>query len=196
MSTTPRQVALSARGLSHIQYGDDMNDFEFIVGDEHYRCPWFIASFLSSRIAKLRSVDNTICQFLIGTKDQGNEFSRFLSLGQGERVTIGRDTLSFYESLSEELLNEELSIVVSEGFMNDMTCDNVFERLRRRHRLNYDISAEVQFIASHLFELATSELKSFDLSILMMIFSSPDLKIKNENLFYEVIWNLVEEDRI
>jgi hypothetical protein len=173
-----------------------LNDFEFIVGEAHYRCPWFVASFLSSRIASVLAIDNTICAFSIATKDPRNEFSQFLSFGRGERITIGHDNFSFYESLSDELLNEELSAVVYEGFMNDVTLDNVFERLERRHRLNFDISWEVKFIASHLYEIAASELKHLDLSILFMIFSSQELKIKSDDWLYKVIWDLVEDDRL
>jgi hypothetical protein len=97
MATAPHHVALSARGLSNIRYRDDLNDFEFIVGREHYQCPWFVASFLSGRIAEARSVDDTICEFSVVTKDARNVFSRFLSLGRGAIITVSGDELRFYE---------------------------------------------------------------------------------------------------
>jgi coenzyme F420-reducing hydrogenase delta subunit len=88
-----------------------------------------------------------------------------------------------------------LSNVVGEGRTEAATTQNVFERLHRRRRCNFDISKETKFIASHLSEIGGRELKGLDESIMSMILGSSELKIKNEDWLYELIWSLVEEDR-
>jgi hypothetical protein len=149
MATNQRQIALSARGLSNIQYRDDLNDFDFIVGQSHYQCHWFVAAFLSRRICAQLLIDNTICEFLVTTEDPKCEFCQFLSLGRGEMIAVSTSDISFYESLSEELLNDELSSAVSEVTMSDMTSDNVFVMLRRRQNVGFAISNEIEFITTH-----------------------------------------------
>jgi hypothetical protein len=172
-----------------------LNDFDFIVGQSHYRCHWFVAAFLSRRICAQLSIDNAICEFLVTTEDPKCEFSRFLSLGRGETITVSKSDISFYESLSEELLNDELSAAVSEVTMSDIKCDNVFVMLRRRQNVGFDISNEIEFIAVHLEDIDKSELGKFEPEILSRILSSDGLKIKSEDWLYELIWEFIEADR-
>jgi hypothetical protein len=172
-----------------------LNDFEFIVGEQHYRCRWFVASCLSSRIPGRRAVDNTICEFSIATEDPKNEFSRFLSLDRGGSITVSPSDSSFYESLAEELLNEKLLLAVCEGITGDLTRENVFERLRRRHRSNFDILREGRFVASHFGDIGTPELKGLRLPTLSSILSSQDFKKKSDDWLYEWVWGLVPGDR-
>jgi hypothetical protein len=189
-------LALSASGLKNIPHREELDDFEFIVGDAHYRCPWFIADFLSPRIAHLHKIDNTICTYVIETKDPKSEFPGFLSLGRGGTIKMERGSLSFYDSLSEELENAELSAIVCERRNDPITASNVFWRLRRRFNFHFDISKEVEFIASHFHQVDTSELKKFDVGILSEILSSKLLKIKSEDWLCDLIWSLVETDQI
>jgi hypothetical protein len=194
MSVVHPQLSLSARGLSNIQYGEQLNDFEFIVGDARYRCPWFVAAFLSHRIAKLRSADNTICEIQIETNDTKHEFERFISLGRGESIKFSRDTLEFYTSLSQEPENEELLSVVC-CVPDEITIKNVIPRLRHKRPLHFETSKEIDFIASHFVEVDKSDLKGLDESIFGLILSSDKLKIKSEDWLYEMIWSFVEEGR-
>jgi hypothetical protein len=166
MTKKLRQLRLSAGVLANIQTCDEINDFEFVVGDNHYRCPWFVAHFLSPRIAQLRSSDITINEFVVVTKDVKNEFREFLSLGPGCSIAIGNENRPFYSELSTELCNEELSELVEEDIYGEQNCENIFKLLKRRIRCNFDCSRELEFIASHLHEIAVSNLKCFDLSIL------------------------------
>jgi hypothetical protein len=83
--------------------------------------------------------------------------------------------------LSEELENAELSTLVCERGSGPIAIGTVFPRLRHRFDCHFDISKEVEFIASHFHEVDTSELKRFDVGILSKILSSKLLKIKSED---------------
>jgi hypothetical protein len=192
MTNRARQLVLSTQGLRNIESGDEVKDFDFVVGKVHHHCPWFIAEFLSPRIAELRRSDNTICEFFIETADPRGEFCRFLSLGEGESISIDCDNQLFYEELSEELKNLELFNVLLEGRGDSMTIDEAFSRLRRRNRLNFDCSREINFLASHLYEIEISSRRDFDISMLRAILSSDELKIKSEDWLYDELWSLLE----
>jgi hypothetical protein len=193
MSESIGTFALSSRGLMNIPKRQDLDDFEFIVGNSRYRCPWFIADFLSPRVGQLHSIDNTHCEFIVKTSDVNGDFSKFISLGRGERVEIDSGLGSFFETLGEEFLNEELMNFVSSQV--ELITENVVGRLCRRYLLNFDCSREIDFIASHFTEIDESSLKTLDDSILSQILSSSSLKIENEDWLYEHIWSLVESDR-
>jgi len=101
-------VALSARGLSQVPANESSNDFTFLVGDATYRCPTFVADFLSPRIAELHSVDDSIRTFSIETNDAHGLFADFLSLGRGESLALTESNRAFYISIAKELRNREL----------------------------------------------------------------------------------------
>jgi hypothetical protein len=63
------EIKLSAKGLGNLPANVYENDFTFIVGENHYHCPSFLASFLSPRICRLQMNDCTIREFVIETED-------------------------------------------------------------------------------------------------------------------------------
>jgi hypothetical protein len=69
------EVGLSAKGLINVPRNVYENDFTFIVGDLHYKCPSVFAVCLSHRIGSLQSIDPTILEFHISIKDPHNDFS-------------------------------------------------------------------------------------------------------------------------
>jgi hypothetical protein len=101
-------LKLSANGLANIPLRDDMKDFEFVVGQSRHRCPSLVADFLSPRISALHAADCTLNEFRISTKDAGDSFASFLSLGRGLGVSVNSSNRDFFISLSEELMNDEL----------------------------------------------------------------------------------------
>jgi hypothetical protein len=190
-------VRLSARGLANIQEKGEYNDFEFIVGESRYRCPWFIADFLSPRIAQLYSIDNTIRSFIIGTKDTKNEFTTFRSLGHGDEIHANDGDRDFYELLVDELENQELSGIIFETGQEEMRIKIAIRRLGHNLCLNDDCSKLIEFIVSHFEDdnfVKLREVKEMNLDIWSRILSSESLKIESEDWPYKMIWELVEID--
>jgi hypothetical protein len=131
------------------------------------------------------------------TKDRGKGFGRFSSLGRGRSILINAENRHFYESLSAELLNDELEIRVSEQIDSKLTISNIFERMIHRIQMNLHLhldfiySREIEFIASHFHEidiLKQSGIIEVDLSIWSKILLSRKLKILSEDSFYEIIY--------
>jgi hypothetical protein len=75
------------------------NDFDFVVGDNRYSCPWFVAAFLSTKIAQLHALDPSICEFHLETKDHKQKFEKFLSLGCGLSFVIDDENLPIVRSI-------------------------------------------------------------------------------------------------
>jgi hypothetical protein len=85
-STATEKLRLSTSGLSNIRM---QNDFDFIVGGSHHRCPSFVADFLSPKIARLHNADPTIDNFVISASDRHGDFDSFVSLGRGDGICLG-----------------------------------------------------------------------------------------------------------
>jgi hypothetical protein len=82
MADSPIRLSLSVKGLRLLEGSHHERDFTFIVGDERYSCPSFVAEFLSPRVTSLRSQDITIDEFSIETEDPGHHFGTLLSLAE------------------------------------------------------------------------------------------------------------------
>jgi hypothetical protein len=195
-NTAPVRISLSANGLANITYRDEINDFEFIVGEDRYQCPWFIAHFLSHRIAAIHEIDNTICSFRVETLDVEGEFRKIISLCRGETIMIDWMNREFYAALGEELENEELFSFSRFGKCEELDRDIVLNRLEHLHRMKFDCSNEIKFIASHFHEIDISRLEKFEPSSVERILSSNELVNKSEDWIYETIWRFVENDRM
>jgi hypothetical protein len=139
---------LSARGLLNVPRHEWRNDFEFIVGSAHYRCPALIADFLSPRIARLHSVDDTITTFNVTEEDEHSAFSQFLDLGYGRALVLNERNQGFLVSICEELGNLELCELIFRMAEGDISSSNVAPRIRSLGRLGSRYDDEISFSAS------------------------------------------------
>jgi hypothetical protein len=74
--------------MANILRWQDLDDFEFIVSNSRYHCPWFITDFSSPHVGQLHSIDITHCKLVVKTPDAKGNFLKFISLGQGKKVVI------------------------------------------------------------------------------------------------------------
>jgi hypothetical protein len=146
--STSASFLLSARGLANIPQHERRNDFEFIVGSSRarYRCPSFVVDFLSPLICDLHSTDETISAFEIRTKDEDFKFGDFLSLGLGTQLSA--------PSCFRLAKNCGTLRVHLPHFRGDASIANVVDRLSSHGRIGDDSSAELEFVASHFFEIS------------------------------------------
>jgi hypothetical protein len=80
------RLRLSAGEVRKTAKASAKNDFTFIVCEYRYAPPWFIAAFLSPKFGRLQSIDRTVQQLLIETKDRKTNSLNFFLLLQGLRV--------------------------------------------------------------------------------------------------------------
>jgi hypothetical protein len=92
------------------------NDFTFIVGEHRYRCPWFIADFVSPKVGRLHTADVTVNELGTESEDLKNEFKMIVSLGFGCTVSVPRENQSFLLSIARELCNWRLYFLIHSFF--------------------------------------------------------------------------------
>jgi hypothetical protein len=184
-----QEFRLSATGLQNIVPGDTSESFDFIIENTCYHFQLLNATFLSARLSRLRASDATVCEYEVKTPNCSHCFEDFLSLGKGYSVTVTeKNYLGLFE-LSEEFENAEiysflrdyLSMISESESESTLTISVAIDRLRIDFRLNLDLSKEVEFIASHLNEYSSDELRSLPIDCLGLILSNKSLKVNTED---------------
>jgi len=66
------------------------------------------AAFLSPRVARPRSCDNTFRKCLIDRRNPSHDFSRLMSLSRCERISVNSNAFGFSRELSTEVENDKL----------------------------------------------------------------------------------------
>jgi hypothetical protein len=187
-----RKLKLTGYGMGNIAKSKKENDFVFIVGDTRYECPWFVADFLSPRIGRLHSIDPTLCEFVICTKDLHDQFNDFISLGDGCEILLTSTNRSFFVSVAAELENYEIYWLIDEYFDDEMkvsTFCSTFDEL-----IGFDFAPDrvIFFIASHFNEIDKSFLTRLPISTLERILSHESLRIISEDSLYDFVNSCIE----
>jgi hypothetical protein len=188
------KVSLSSKGLTNIPRLESRNDFDFIVGENHYLCPWYVAAFLSPKICRNCSIDPTQTEFFVETADPNHQFFEILSLGRGETIDFTTSTLSFFISIAREFENGELLFSLNDQLDRELNLSNVIPRLIERSEFKIPNCEEIEFIASHFHEFSFSSLSKVRLNEISAIVSHPSLKMRSEDSLYEFIISRMKED--
>jgi hypothetical protein len=189
MSDSGVRLSLSAKGLQRLETAQRENDFAFIVGDERYSCPSFVAEFLSPRVTSLRSQDITIDEFCIATEDPSHSFRLFLSIGFGGEVSLTETQLGFVRSVCGELWNSELfekTLKQGEGELK--------AQLQFLSGINGSCEMEVRIVASRFHELSVSDFDELSPSVLEAILSDPRLVVRDEDSVFQIVHRRASTD--
>jgi hypothetical protein len=193
-SMKPLEVKLTGNGMANIPKSKSKNDFEFIVGNNRYGCPWFVADFISPMVGQLHSSDPSVDEFHIDIGDAEEHFENFLTLGFGSTLDVSESDFSKYRRICCALGNREVYDMLIDRFEVAVTISNVFSHIHDCDFFNLSRQPLIEFVASHFFELPTSA--SFDLPIqtFIEILSHPSLQLATEDSLYDIIASRFETD--
>jgi hypothetical protein len=187
---TEIEIGLSAKGLGNLPTTVSEDDFTFVVGDSRYICPSLFACFVSPRICDLQRNDPTIREFHVETPDSNHCFESILKLCSGSKVRL-RGNDAFVRMVSNELGNRELYEAITANLQDDLSVENIFDRLRFEFGIGDDCEAEIEFCSSHLYELEAADLRSLPFELFSSIISHKSIRLKDEDSFYSIIHSRV-----
>ena len=118
-----------------------------------------------------------------------------MSLMNGQKIVITRANAAFLESCARELENDELLGRVIDFRLDceDVSTSNVAYRMRIKSESHSDRKRELDFLASHFFEVKLDILDSLSVSDLECVLTNPLLKLCSEDQLYETIVSLADE---
>jgi hypothetical protein len=178
--------------MANIAPSKTENDFTFVVGDDSYQCPWFVADFLSPRIGHLHSLDPTINEFVIETEDPEHQFASLLSLGRGESLAVPEPNLPFLASVASELGNCELYFSVHNVQQKAVTVSTFCEHFKDCDFVDNFSKEAIEFLAAHFFEFEQSFLTGLPIELLTQILGDESLTIESEDSLFEFVLSRLE----
>jgi hypothetical protein len=180
-------------GLRNIPKLEIRNDFTFI-GDSHYKCPYYVADFLSPDISRLHTSNPELSEFYIETSDAHGRFEDIISVGSGESLTLYDSERSFFVSIFRELDTSGFIHLILDDSEEPLSISNAIESLRLHYNIALPCDNIVRFVAIHLseFPLASFDCRSDD--ILELIISHRELKLDREDSLYNLILSRIERD--
>jgi hypothetical protein len=192
----PLELKLTGNGMANIPKSKIENDFEFIIRDHRYGCPWFVADFVSPFVGHLHSFDPSVHEFHIDIKDDEEHFVKFLSLGFGSSLEVNENNFPNYRQICCALGNQEVCETLIDRFEVAVPISNIFSSLHHRDFFNLSRQTLIEFAASHLFELSSSmeTLLNVPLQTLIEIVSHPSLRLATEDSLYDIISSRFEAD--
>jgi hypothetical protein len=105
---TSLELSLSPPAIRNVRIDDIQEDFVFLVGEQKFSCPAPIARVVSRQICLQHSIDTSISEYVVQTKDGKDQFASFLSLFSGAAIQVTAANRPFLFSLSRELRNSNV----------------------------------------------------------------------------------------
>jgi hypothetical protein len=195
MRSSATKLKLSGSGMANLALSKSGNDFTFSVGQHSYKCPWFVADFLSPRIGRLHSTDPTLNEFVIQTEDPEHQFEQFLLIGAGGSINVNESSSDFFGSVASELGNFELYCSVHDRFKTNDTVSTIIERFRDCDFANISSMETIEFVAVHFLEFEPWFLKELPVSVLSQILQHPSLTLRNEDCLLDFLISQIESNR-
>jgi hypothetical protein len=175
------------------------NDFEFIGNTCHLRCTRFQAVFISPRVDWLLQQDKTLTSFSLEWKSRAMKENRVFELLEdlmhGKPIEPLASEVSCLCEVATALGNTELldSLIRDKGPLNRST---VCGRLKGKSVAGGSVDEEIEFAASHFFEIDADDLKGIDVGLLELIVSSEGLQLDSEDSLLTFILNLGLQDEL
>lgn len=183
-----KEVRLTHEGISRLSFDKAFElKTDSLLDKDTIRCSRGQISFLSPTIAKMLINDPTINEYTFNSAKSFEcvEILRFLL--NGSSVTIPKSLVSTFHLISLELGNEELLSFVEES----LTCENVLDITKIKHKISLNIEKEIEYIASYFYQFDASDISTLDLSILDTILGNQKLVTESEHDLFTFICDLV-----
>lgn len=192
-NTTKMQLNTST--IMNLPIHNYNDEFTFIVNGEAFQTTCLISDLLSPNICKIHSVDPTLCQFIINTKEKGH-FSYILNLIKFDPIEFPLNEISFITEVIELLGNNSIELIDKIN-PPQITKENVFQLLDKHKKNEKYYSKEmlndINFIASNFVELYIThekELSNISIDTLLRIVDNPLLQLYDEDQLFDFVSKL------
>jgi hypothetical protein len=177
-------LSLSVLGLRNAGWGDSEEGFTFLVGDQCYRCPCCVARFVSPRVWQGQMTDATMHEMRVEVEfeDAGELFSVLLDAARGFSIRVDGGKVPRFLSICRWLRNSELCGT----FLRQVGIGKFVDRLGMLSESGCDISADLEFISSHLYEDLRA-LRSLSYPLIYEILSHRSVQVESEDSVLEFV---------
>jgi hypothetical protein len=185
------EYVLSSNGLSRINTAEN-KPFWFVVGGKEYECTAIQALFISRAVQRTLKSDSTIDRFTIDGAEYQAPFDDIISLMEGRSIILNERNCPRLCDIARALENEELlSKCIAFVLGNrETSVENCVIKLRTEEQFDLPKEEELEFVASHFFEIDKDELKELTCETLEAVISHRRLCLANEDSLLDFVVSL------
>ena len=183
---------IGANNIQRVHFDKFEKDFSFIVNGEVYQTNSYVASILSPNISKLFDENINISCYELNPKYQG-DFNRIIEYGEMKPVHIKKGENQYFRNIMQLLGNNEEFLRFSQELQEEISFENVIERIQIKKGLDLNFDEEITFISSnfHIFYTKYPEtILTLDLDIIEQIISNKRLKLLDEEELFDIVLQL------
>jgi hypothetical protein len=189
-----QELRLSTKGLENVA-ALGIEDFTLRVGEHSISCSRFEASFLSPRITTAIFNDATLSEYELDVdveKPEGfdlNCLTEVVSLSRNRSFSLTSSNFECLKAVGKSLGNVELCDQLMEFTRgtSELTISNVSARLAVAESLEVSPSMEIEYLASHFYEIDENIVKSLSHSSLKEVLESDGLQLRSEDSLLNLI---------
>ena len=186
-------------GLGNINFSLYENDFTFRFGNKSFKCPTFLAEIISPKVSNARKSDPTIQEIFFDINIPRNTaiLEDFSNLLQGKEVEICNEKTN---QTNEELIRILYSIgnkdILMISSFDEITIENVYERISIKKEYSLDYSEEINFCARN-FEtfFHSNHFKKVSVDDISLILESPFLTLESEDSLCDFISQNISSEK-
>ena len=178
--------------IERIQFDKFEKDFSFIVNDEVYKTNLFVANILSPIISKMFKENMNRSYFQINSEYKG-DFKQILKYGEMKEINIKQEEKQYFACIMKQLGNSYAVQHFYKELDEDISYENVVQRIQIKKELNINFNEEITFISSNFHDFHSKypeEIFTFDVDIIEQIISNNKLKLSDEEELFDIIIKL------
>ena len=185
-------IKIQTENLNRIQFDKFEKDFLFIVNGKTYKTNSFVANILSPHISKMTEDNMQVFYYEINTKYEG-DFNQIIEFGEMKTINVSPEEKQYFGNILKLLGNNAEAIQFYREFEEEISFENVIQRINTKKELEINIDEEVKFISKnfHDFHIQFPEaISELDIDIIERIISNQELKLQDEIELFEIILKL------
>ena len=191
------KMELSIDNIQHIHFDKLEKDFSFIVNDKVYMTNSFVANILSHNISKMFEGMIKPKYYQINTKYKGN-FNKIIKYGEMNTINLREEEKLYFFDIMKQLGNTYNISQLYPELKEDISYDNVIERILIKHETSHKIDEEIEFISKNFHDFHRKhpeKIFTLDLDIIERIISNDKLIVYDEEELFNIILKLYRKSR-
>ena len=183
--------------IERIDFHEFEKDFLFIVNGEIYQTNSFVANILSPNISKNYKEKVNISYYEINTKHEG-DFNKIIEYGEMKSINISKEERKYFIDILKQLGNRQECAQFYEELQEDISYENVINRILIKQELDIQFEEEISFISNNFDSFHTKypeSILTLDVNIIERIISNDEMKLNNEEELFDLILELYDKSK-
>ena len=183
--------------VERIDFHEFEKDFLFIVNGEIYQTNSFVANILSPNISKNYKEKVKTSYYEINTKHEG-DFNKIIEYGEMKSINISKEERKYFIDILKQLGNRQECAQFYEELQEDISYENVINRILIKQELDIQFEEEISFISNNFDSFYTKypeSILTLDVNIIERIISNDEMKLNNEEELFDLILELYDKSK-